>query len=120
MTQYTIAILGIECYAYHGCLPEEAVIGNRYLVDVCIQANVSRSLDTDNLEDTIDYVLVNRIVKEEMAIRSNLIEHVAGRILKNLREKLPFYENLEVKVTKFNPPVNGNIRETSFCIQSGK
>jgi len=111
---HVISVEGIECYAFHGCLPEEAVIGSRYLVDVYVYCDVSRSLESDLLADTVDYVMVNDVVKAEMMIRSNLIEHVAGRILARLRENIPSAGKIDVRVTKFNPPVNGNIHKTAF------
>jgi dihydroneopterin aldolase len=113
-----ISVEGIECYSYHGCLPEEAIIGNRYLVDVYIYADVSKSLATDNLQDTVDYGLINNVVVKQMTMRSNLIEHVAGRILIDLREQIGTFEKIQVRVTKFNPPVNGNVHKTSFLISS--
>jgi 7,8-dihydroneopterin aldolase/epimerase/oxygenase len=115
----TIAIGGIECYAYHGCLDEEGKIGNRYLVDVQIDKNVEQAVFNDELNDTVDYVVVNKIVKEQMAIRSKLIEHVAGRILKELSRLIPGEKAIEVRVTKFNPPVNGNMHHASFTIKEG-
>lgn len=114
----TISVEGIECYSHHGCLPEEAVIGSRYSVDVYIDADVNKSLSTDDLNDTIDYVLVYEIVKKEMAIRSKLIEHVAGRILKSLTAEIKVFEKISVRVTKFNPPVNGAVGKTTFFISA--
>ena len=104
-----ISVEGIECYAYHGCMEEEAVIGQRYCVDVVFEFDFEKAIKTDNLEDTIDYSEVNKIVLTQMAIRSKLIEHVAGRIMAALEKKFPSVNNIKVAVTKFNPPVNGNI-----------
>lgn len=112
-----ISVEGIECYAYHGCLQEEAKIGCRYSVDVWVKADVSASFKTDNINDTIDYSMINKVVNDQMAIRSNLIEHVAWRIFSALKEKINFYESLEICVTKYNPPVNGNVNKTSFSIK---
>ena len=67
--QNIIEITGIKLYAYHGCLKEEAIIGGNYIVDVFIKTDFIEASKTDNLDQTIDYVLVNNIVKEEMAIK---------------------------------------------------
>lgn len=112
-----ISIEGIECFAYHGCLEEESKIGGRYLVDVHIDKDVSRSVENDNLSDTVDYVLVNDIVRSEMGIRSKLIEHVGGRILKSLAASISGEKSIEVKITKFNPPVKGNVPRTSITLR---
>jgi dihydroneopterin aldolase len=111
-----ISVEGIECYAYHGCLPEEAVIGSRYLVDVYVHGDFSASFRSDKLEDTVDYGMINEVVVTQMAIPSKLIEHVANRIIQKLQEKIASYEKLEVRVTKFNPPVDGNLEKTTFFI----
>lgn len=119
----TLAIEGIECYSYHGCLDEEAVIGGNYSVDVYVDAALENAVASDNLKDTIDYVMVYDIVRHEMDTRSRLIEHVAGRILKSLMEKvspLPEVETISVRVTKFNPPVNGQIRTTAIFVSKNR
>jgi len=112
-----IAVEGIECYCYHGCLEEEARIGGWYRVDVIIEKDVEKSVWSDKLEDTVDYVLVNKNVKEQMAIRSKLIEHVGGRILSKLAEVIPGKKSIELKVTKFNPPVHGAIDRTFIILR---
>ena len=76
-----IQVNNIKLYANHGCLEEEAKIGSWYRVDVQVSANLDKSSVTDNLNDTVDYVHLNHIVKEEMGIRSKLLEEVARRIL---------------------------------------
>ncbi|MCB0375320.1 MAG: dihydroneopterin aldolase, partial [Sinomicrobium sp.] len=77
----SIKIRNIQLYAYHGCLAEEGKIGGDYRVDVEVKADLGPSAKSDSLQDTVNYVHVNRIVREEMAVRSKLLEHVAGRIL---------------------------------------
>jgi dihydroneopterin aldolase len=113
----TIAIEGIDCYAYHGCLEEEAKIGGQYRVDVLIEQDVEKAVWNDNLADTVDYVVVNTIVQEQMAIRSKLIEHVGGRILKHLSEAFPGKKSILLKIIKFNPPVNGAIDRTAIILE---
>ena len=56
-----ITVSGIRVYAFHGCLEEEAKIGSDYIVDVEIVADLSKSSLSDDLNDTVDYVLVNKI-----------------------------------------------------------
>lgn len=112
----TINVNGIRVCAYHGCLPEEGKIGGEYVVDVRITGNFAQAELTDELADTVDYCVVFETVKREMAIRSKLIEHVAKRIVDGLRKDYPATDKFEVKVTKINPPMNGDVREVSFEI----
>ena len=57
----------IRCYSFHGCLKEETAIGSDYRVDLSVNADLKKSAKTDQLKDTVDYVLLNRVVKEEMS-----------------------------------------------------
>ncbi|WP_111707143.1 dihydroneopterin aldolase [Lutibacter citreus] len=104
-----IKIKNIRVYAYHGCLVEEGKIGSDYRVDLTIKANLSKSAISDNLADTVDYVHLNRIVKEEMAIRSKLLEEVANRILLRVLNEIPLVKKVDVAVSKLNPPIGGNV-----------
>jgi len=105
----TIKIKNIRVYAYHGCLVEEGKIGSDYRVDVSVKANLSTSAKTDNLGDTVDYVHLNKIVKQEMAIRSQLLEEVAKRILDRILLEIPLVKKADVAVSKLNPPIGGNV-----------
>nr|WP_247666391.1 dihydroneopterin aldolase [Aquimarina sp. MMG015] len=105
-----ITLKNIKIYAYHGCLVEEKKIGSDYRVDLKIKANLNTSAKSDNLSDTVDYVHLNHIVKEEMAIRSKLLEHAAERILTRILKELPLVNKATVDVSKINPPIGGNVQ----------
>ena len=111
-----IEVNGIKLYAYHGCLKEEGAIGGHYVVDVTVDTDFSVAAETDDLLKTVDYVDVNRIVKEEMAIRSKLIEHVGRRIIERIKS-LNNVESVLVKVTKISPPINGDVNNVAILIK---
>ena len=113
---HKIEIEGIKVYAYHGCLEEEGRIGANYVINVIIETNFTEAAQTDNLHKTIDYVTVYDIVKTQMAIRSNLIEHVCQRIVNELKKKFLVLNKIEVKVSKLNPPMHGNVEKVSVTI----
>jgi 7,8-dihydroneopterin aldolase/epimerase/oxygenase len=104
-----IKIRNIRVYAYHGCLIEEGKIGSDYRVDLTVKADLSKSSKSDNLSDTVDYVHLNKIVKQEMAIRSNLLEEVAKRILDRIFIEIVLVNKADVSVSKLNPPIGGNV-----------
>ena len=108
-----IKVENIRIYAYHGCLLEEGKIGSDYRVDIKVKANLETSAKSDELADTVDYVHLNKIVKEEMAIRSKLLEHVADRILNRVLDEILRYKLQGVKVSKKNPPIGGNVEEVA-------
>lgn len=107
----------IKVFANHGCLREEEVIGGNYEVDVEMHTNFLEAAKNDDLKKTIDYVAVNKIVEEEMAIRSKLIEQVAWRIGDRMKREFPSLINAVVTVKKLNPPINGNVKEVSVSIE---
>jgi dihydroneopterin aldolase len=113
---HKILVEGIKIYAYHGCLEEEGKIGTNYIVDVTIETDFTEAAKTDDLSKTVDYVIVYNIVKAEMAIRSKLIEQVGQRIIDELKKELKGLKKVEVKVTKLNPPMNGNVERVSIVI----
>lgn len=112
----TIKVGNIKLYAYHGCLEEEAKIGSEYRVDVCVKVDLKKSSKTDNLIDTVDYVHLNAIVKEEMAIRSKLLEEVAQRILDRSFKELRMIRRAKISVAKLNPPIGGNVEEVVIIL----
>lgn len=114
-----IEINGIKLYAYHGCLEEEGRIGGHYTVDVSMRTDFSQAAQTDELSQTIDYVQVNRIVAEEMAIRSKLIEHVGQRIVTRMKNEVERLEAVRVKVVKICPPINGDVQNVAIIIEDG-
>ena len=115
--KHLIEVNGIKCYAHHGCLPEETAIGGHYIVDVVMHTNFSIAALNDDLSKTIDYVEVNRIVVEEMAIPSKLIEHVGQRIVNRLKKEVNSIEKLRVKIVKICPPINGDVDNVAIIIE---
>ena len=115
--KHTIEVNGIKLYAYHGCLEEEGKIGGHYIVHVRLTTNFSTAAADDNLSDTIDYVDVNRIVGEEMAIRSKLIEHAGKRIIDRIKTELKNVQTVRVQVTKLSPPLNGDVDNVAIIIE---
>ena len=112
----SITLEDIRVYAYHGCLQEEARIGSWYRVDLTGWADLSTSIQSDRLSDTIDYVRLNQIVKEQMAIRSQLLEHVEGRIVQVIKADFQEVTSVEVEVAKINPPIGGDVGQVSVKI----
>ena len=109
-----VYIENIRVYAYHGCLPEEALIGSDYRVDIWVEGDLSVSAVSDQLADTIDYVTLCACVREEMAKPSKLLEHVAQRIVDRIFEASVGVNEASVKVSKINPPIDGHVKSLSL------
>jgi dihydroneopterin aldolase len=104
-----IKVENIRVFANHGCLKEETAIGSDYRVDLEVKANLQTSAKTDALRDTLDYVLLNKIVTEEMAKPSKLLETVAKRILNRIFNEDIMATKATVSVSKLNPPIGGDV-----------
>ena len=112
-----IKLTNIRTFSFHGCLEEEAKIGSNYSVNLTIKTNLEPSAKTDELTDTVDYVDLNRIVVEEMAIRAKLLEHVAKRIMDRVLKELKMVTKIEVEVTKLNPPIGGDVEGVTIIMK---
>ena len=112
-----IKVKNIRVYAHHGCLQEETIIGSDYLVDVRINTNLKKASTTDDLFDTVDYVQINTIVKEEMKVPSKLLEHVVKRILNRIFSEISMVKKAEVSVSKINPPIGGDVEKVTVILK---
>jgi dihydroneopterin aldolase len=99
----------MEFFAHHGCFDEERTTGAYFEVDVDVHANLQQAAATDNLNDTLNYQSIYDIVQKEMQQPSNLLEHVAGRILRALSEHCKTIDSATVTVRKRNPPLGGKV-----------
>ena len=106
----------MKFHAYHGCFDFEKRDGNTFLVSVEMDLDTDISGKTDNLEDTLNYQEVYDVVKREMEIPSNLIEHVGQRILDALINEFPKLKSVTVKLSKLNPPLGGDVESVSIEI----
>ena len=102
-----VSLEGMEFYARHGYYEEERVIGNKYSVDITLELDFTDASLKDKLEGTVNYERVYEIVRDVMSIDANLLEHLAGKIIKAIRESFKEIKKVEVKVSKYNPPIKG-------------
>lgn len=109
----TIALEGMQFYAYHGYYEEERIIGGNYLVDVYITAATQKAAATDDLKDTINYETVYLIVEAEMRHPSQLLEQVNQRIITGLKHQFSKMQAVQVRIRKLNPPLEGLVESSS-------
>ena len=117
MNMSVIEIEGMEFYAFHGHFDVEKIAGNRFLVNLKIEADLSNAGETDQLNDTLDYQKAYLAVKEEMAIPSDLLENVCTRIINRIKAEFPEAQKVSVKVSKMNPPMGGQIEKVSVSLE---
>lgn len=107
----------MKFHAYHGCLDFEKRDGNTFLVNLILELNTEKAEISDKLEDTLNYQEVYDLVKREMEIPSNLIEHAARRIFDALIENFPQILHLNLRLSKLNPPLGGDVKSVSVEIR---
>jgi dihydroneopterin aldolase len=107
----------MEFYAYHGCFREENVVGNRLLVNISLQTDMARPMQTDKIDDALNYVMVYELVRAEMQQTSNLLEHVTARVIDSLYRHFPQITRALVKISKMNPPMGGQMKKVSVTLE---
>lgn len=112
----TIKLTDMQFYANHGVMEQEAKVGNVYVVNISMTADLLRACETDHVDDTINYAQVYDLVKIEMKQSSKLLEHIAMRIFKSIKNKFPQITALEVRLAKNNPPIAGEVKTAEVTI----
>lgn len=109
-----ILLKEIRCYAYHGVAPQENLIGNEYIIDLKLKVDISKAAQTDKVADTVNYAEVHQVIMAEMAVPSKLLEHVGGRIVEKLFQQFPTLEEIELHLSKRNPPMGADIESAGI------
>lgn len=104
----------MKFHAYHGCLDFEKRDGNTFLVSLSMELDTSIAERTDNLKDTLNYQEVYDVVKREMEIPSELIEHAARRIYDAVLSEFPQIQSLKIELSKLNPPLGGDVERVKI------
>ena len=112
----TIELEGMEFRAHHGCLEREKVVGNDVVVDFRGDVSMAAAMESDDLNDAVNYALIYNVVAQEMAKPSDLLEHVAGRIKKALAVQFPQFVSFSVRVSKKRPPVDGIVHWSRITV----
>lgn len=115
MTDY-IEIEGMEFYAYHGCYETEQIVGNKFLVDAYIEADCKEASESDDINKAVNYQRAYELIKEEMQVKSHLLENVCKRILDTLYSNFDGIRKAKIKVSKLNPPMGGKINKVSVTL----
>ena len=104
-------------YAHHGCFTQERAIGTHFVVDLVFNTDTSRAEMSDDIADTVSYLDVYQVVKREMQQPSNLLEHVARRVGEAVLREFLDVSDVNVKVSKMNPPLGGQMHSVSVELQ---
>lgn len=101
----TISLNDIRLFAHHGVMPDERTLGAWFRISLSVEADCQQAIENDNLDSTVNYAEMARVVKEEMSVPSRLLEHVAGRISRRIMDEFSTIEHLTITVHKEHPPI---------------
>jgi|AntRauTorckE5430_2_1112549.scaffolds.fasta_scaffold03498_4 dihydroneopterin aldolase len=129
----TIALEGVRFFARHGYYEEEQVLGNTFVLDVIVNADIELAAETDELyedleeeeieEDepaatTFNYEVLYFICQREMKTPSKLLETVVERIATRIEE----FDNATgylIRLQKLNPPLGGQVGSAWVMVTGG-
>ncbi len=116
-----IVIEEMEFYAFHGHYQEEQIVGNRFLVDLEMEADLTEPASSDNLKDAVNYQQAYQIIKNEMRrTKSNLLENIGKRILDALYAEMDGIKKATIRIRKLNPPMGGPIKSVGIKMSRKK
>jgi dihydroneopterin aldolase len=115
-----VSLEGLEFHAYHGVYPQERSSGNKFEVDILVETHFAEAAFNNELSGTINYEDLYAIVKDEMAKPAKLLEAVGHAIAQRTLTSFNEAVSVEVKISKFNPPIGGVCRKASVVVSQHK
>ena len=110
-----IVIEEMEFYAFHGHYQEEQIVGNRFLVDLEMDTDLTGPAASDSLNDAVNYQKAYQIIKNEMKrTKSNLLENIGKRMLDALEGEMNGVKKMTIRIRKLNPPLGGPIKSVGI------
>jgi dihydroneopterin aldolase len=100
-----IELRGMSFYGFHGVFPEENKLGQAFYVDLTLGLDLQEAGLHDDLELTVNYASVyyqTKIIVEGKPFK--LIEALAEHIASKLLHTYTIVSEIQVRVTKPNPP----------------
>jgi len=112
-----IVIEEMEFYAFPGHYKEEQIVGNRFLVDLELEANLKVPAESDQLSDAINYQQAYQLIKKEMRRKkSNLLENIGKRMLDAIFDEMTGIEKATLRIRKMYPPMGGPIKSVGVTM----
>lgn len=110
-----INITGIRSFGYHGVYESERTNGQEFVVDVLIDAKLTKL--NDELNKSVDYSKIVDLVSSEITSNPvNLIETLAERIANKIIESHKKVKAVKVTVHKPHAPVSASISDIAVSV----
>lgn len=112
-----IILKDMRFFGYHGLLPEEKKLGQRFNVDLELHSDLRKAGKTDYMDDSIHYGHAFDQVKSIVeGPPKNLIEAVAEEIATTLLSTFELLEACTVKLVKPDAPIPGHFESVAVEI----
>ena len=96
----------LEVFANHGLFEEENKLGQKFIFDIECELNYKKAMFSDEMTDSTSYAdIVEVVVKTSTTNTFNLLERLAGEILKNIFTEFSQIENINLKINKPGAPI---------------
>ena len=110
MTKTAIFLDEVRFHAFHGVMPQERAVGADFTVSLRVEYDFTKAAESDVLDDTISYAEIYEVVKSEMEQPSQLLEHVALRIVKAVAARWHRIDTIDLRLAKDNPPMGADCK----------
>jgi 7,8-dihydroneopterin aldolase/epimerase/oxygenase len=102
----TIFVTGLIIHAHHGVMEHEAHVGQRFVLDLELAADLSDASHSDKLIDTISYSAIVEVASAAFTAQSyKLVEAAAGAVADAILAAFGRISSVRVTVHKPQAPI---------------
>ncbi len=111
----------MKFYGYHGVFPEETKLGQRFVVDLAVELDLSKAGKSDDLAKSVSYADLYQVCQKVTEKETyKLVETIAERIAEDVLHTFPLIDCCTVKVIKPDPPIPGHYDSVAVEITRGR
>ena len=111
----------LEVFANHGLFEEENKLGQKFIFDIECELNYKEAMFSDEMTDSISYAdIAEVVVKTATTNTFNLLERLAGEILKNIFTEFPQIDNIKLKINKPGAPIKYHFEKCGVEVKTSR
>ena len=99
-----VQLKDVRFFAYHGIYKEELKTGNEFEINLIVYHKPGRK-KIKSIRQTINYVSLYELVKEEMQNPRQLLETLAMEITDSIKAAFLRVKEVKITITKVHPPI---------------
>ena len=111
----------LKVFANHGLFEEENKLGQKFIFDIECELNYKKAMFSDEMTDSISYAdIAEVVVKTATTNTFNLLERLAGEILKNIFTEFSQIENINLKINKPGAPIKYHFEKCGVEVKTSR